>query len=93
MPLFAVHYTYTYTTTNERNKHRPEHREWLSALIDSGDIISSGPYVDGSGALIIASGKDLSTVTTTFNNDPFAIKELISSRHIVEWDPVLGLLS
>ncbi|MFE1595763.1 YciI family protein [Nocardia sp. NPDC058705] len=90
MPIFAVHYTYTDATAADRATNRPEHRAWLNALVDAGTVLSSGPYPDGSGALLLFRHEDASSLTELLSNDPFARLGLIEAVRVVEWLPVMG---
>ncbi|MEC3954167.1 YciI family protein [Nocardia sp. CDC153] len=90
MAVFAVHYVYSDTTAPTRDIHRPEHRAWLNALVDEGTVLTSGPYPDGSGALILVRGDSLDAVTKLFENDPFARENLLEDKRIVEWLPTMG---
>ncbi|GAD82080.1 hypothetical protein FEK33_23295 [Nocardia asteroides NBRC 15531] len=90
MPIFAVHYTYTDATAADRATHRPEHRGWLHALVDAGTVLTSGPYPDGTGALLIFRAADAASLTELLGEDPFALKGLIEAVRVVEWLPVMG---
>ncbi|MGW5917974.1 YciI family protein [Nocardia fluminea] len=90
MPIFAVHYTYSASTAADRATHRPEHRGWLNALVDAGTVLSSGPYPDGSGALLLFRAEDSSSLTELLTGDPFAKLGLIDAVRVVEWLPVMG---
>lgn len=90
MALFAVVYTYSPSTTAGRDTHRANHRAWLADLLEKKTLISSGPYTDGSGALIIVDGTDVDSVKTLFAQDPFAIENLIETSDVTEWKPVMG---
>ncbi|MEV6224083.1 YciI family protein [Nocardia fluminea] len=90
MPIFAVHYTYSESTAADRATHRPEHRGWLNALVDAGTVLSSGPYPDGSGALLLFRTEDSSSLTDLLTDDPFAKLGLIDAVRVVEWLPVMG---
>ncbi|MEU6561000.1 YciI family protein [Nocardia nova] len=93
MPIFAVHYTYSETTAAARDEHRPRHRAWLSDLVDQGVVLSTGPYADGSGALILFSADDAATMETLLAEDPFAQEGLITDKRFVEWTPVMGVFA
>ncbi|WP_227980949.1 YciI family protein [Nocardia spumae] len=93
MPIFAVHYTYSDATTAARDEHRPRHREWLSNLLDQGVVLSSGPYADGSGALILFRAEDAAAMDRLLAADPFARHDLIAAKRFVEWTPVMGTFS
>ncbi|MFI2472220.1 YciI family protein [Nocardia xishanensis] len=93
MPIFAVHYTYSEATVPGRDIHRPEHRGWLSGLVDAGTLLSSGPYPDGSGALLIFRAGDEAALKDLLAEDPFAREGLIDAVRAVEWQPIMGSFS
>ncbi|WP_459547162.1 YciI family protein [Nocardia sp. X0981] len=90
MPIFAVHYTYSEATVPARDTHRPRHRAWLAGLVEDGTLLSSGPYPDGSGALLLFRAPDSTALTEFLGGDPFAREQLIDEVRAVEWQPVLG---
>lgn len=90
MPIFAVHYTYSDGTVEGRDSFRPEHRAWLNGLIDAGALLSSGPYPDGSGALLLFRAADEAALAELLPQDPFAREHLIDEVRAVEWLPALG---
>lgn len=90
MPIFAVHYTYSDATIEARDTFRPEHRAWLNGLIDAGSLLSSGPYPDGSGALLLFQVADEAAIKELLPQDPFARENLIDDVRAVEWLPVMG---
>ncbi|MET7769938.1 YciI family protein [Nocardia sp. NPDC005366] len=90
MPIFAVHYTYSEAALPGRDTHRPEHRGWLFGLVDAGTLLSSGPYPDGSGALLIFRAEDEAALKELLTQDPFAREGLIEAVRAVEWQPVMG---
>ncbi len=90
MAIFAVHYTYAEAQAAGRDEHRPAHRAWLNDLVDKGTVLTSGPYPDGSGALILVRAEDLSAAQTLFADDPFAKHSLLHDARIVEWKPTMG---
>ena len=93
MPLFAVEYTYSDSTAADRDIHRPDHRAWLGGLVEQDIVRSSGPYVDGSGALIIFAADNVDALRELLTQDPFAKAGLIESVRATEWKPVMGALS
>jgi uncharacterized protein len=90
MSVIAVEYTYSSATVAARDEVRPDHRAWLSELVAAGTVLSTGPYADGSGALILVSAVDEDTARTLFRSDPFARAGLIDSARFTEWTPVMG---
>ena len=93
MTLFAVEYTYSDTTLPERDEVRPRHRAWLADRVTDGFVVSSGPYADGSGALIIVAADDTATVEQRLVEDPFRVARLVDAVRVTEWNPVLGAFS
>ncbi|MEV3964943.1 YciI family protein [Nocardia sp. NPDC050193] len=93
MPLFAVHYTYSEATVLARDTHRPRHRAWLTDRLAEGALVSSGPYPDGSGALLLFRAADAVALDELLAQDPFAREKLIDDVRAVEWQPVLGALA
>ncbi|WP_067813012.1 YciI family protein [Nocardia inohanensis] len=93
MPIFAVHYTYTHETFPARQENRPAHRAFLNNLVDEGTILTSGPYTDGTGALILFRAENIETVEKLLPEDPFAQLGLIEDKRVVEWLPVMGTFS
>ncbi|MFI1917079.1 YciI family protein [Nocardia sp. NPDC020380] len=93
MAVFAVHYVYAEDKIPGRDEFRPEHRAWLRSQVDAGTVLTSGPYPDGSGALILAQGDDADAVAKLFADDPFKREDLLADRRIVEWVPTMGAFS
>lgn len=90
MPIFAVQYTYSDATTARRDEHRPRHRAWLADQLATDTLLSSGPYPDGSGALLLFRAADAEALAQLLAADPFAQEDLIDDVRAVEWQPVLG---
>lgn len=90
MPIFAVQYTYSEATAAARDGHRPRHRAWLSELVDRGVVLATGPYADGSGALILFRAENDAAMTELLTADPFAENDLIERKQFTEWTPVMG---
>ncbi|MEV0246135.1 YciI family protein [Nocardia sp. NPDC050712] len=90
MPTFAVDYTYAETTVPGRDTHRPEHRAWLGELAEAGVLLSSGPYGDGSGALLLFRAESAGALTELLAKDPFARESLIEAVRVLEWSPTIG---
>ncbi|MCJ0902736.1 YciI family protein [Rhodococcus sp. ARC_M6] len=93
MSLFLVEYTYAPEKNAARDAIRADHRAWLTDLLERDIVLSSGPFADGLGALIIVDTADAETVALLFTHDPFAIADLIANVRITEWVPVLGQFS
>lgn len=90
MPLFAVDYAYLPEHAGDRDSTRPEHRAWLTQQADAGTLLTVGPYLDGSGALLIIAAGDEDAARTLLAHDPFAREGLVGTVRITEWKPVIG---
>ncbi|MFD6156506.1 YciI family protein [Nocardia sp. NPDC060256] len=90
MPIFAVHYTYSEATVPGRDTHRPAHRGWLADQLAAGALLTSGPYPDGSGALLLFQAENIDALHALLAMDPFGKEQLIDDVRVVEWLPILG---
>jgi uncharacterized protein YciI len=92
MPVFAV--TYIYAGTPEQlNEIRPIHRQWLASLLETGQLLASGPMIDNPEALLIFTSELATELASLLDNDPFDIAGFIGSRSIQQWNPVFGPFS
>ena len=89
MARFAVEYVYT-ADTEKRDEIRPAHRAFLAELQQRGQLLVSGPWVSGTGALLVFEAEDETALKEMLEHDPFADADLISRVRITEWTPVLG---
>ncbi|UZX02532.1 hypothetical protein F8G81_07795 [Arthrobacter sp. CDRTa11] len=93
MTVFAVEYVYAPDSTAARDENRPAHRAWLSDLAEDGRLLTSGPYGDGAGALLIFKVQDESRLNELLKQDPFAVAGTIAGIRTTEWTPVIGILA
>ncbi|CAM2904954.1 YciI family protein [Prescottella defluvii] len=93
MPLFAVEYTYAHEKSAQRDDHRTDHRAWLADLVRRAVVHSSGPFADGSGALMMVEAASAGDVEALFDQDPFARADLVERRVVREWTPVFGVFA
>ncbi|GAA3694503.1 hypothetical protein GCM10023081_34740 [Arthrobacter ginkgonis] len=95
MTVFAVEYVYAPESEAGRDEHRPGHRAFLTSLKESGNVslITSGPYVDGSGALLIFAAPSEEDLTAALARDPFNAEGFVAALRITGWIPASGELS
>lgn len=93
MALFAVEYTYSDATAAARDEHRPQHRAWLGGLVEQGIVRATGPWADGSGALIVIEVADEVAARELMAQDPFAQRDLVDAVRITGWNPVMGVFN
>ncbi|WP_026550745.1 YciI family protein [Arthrobacter sp. Br18] len=90
MSVFAVEYVYSPDQNAVRDEHRPAHREWLGTLVEQGRVLTSGPFADGTGALLIFTADTENDLHSLVSQDPFARAGVISAVKTTEWKPVMG---
>lgn len=93
MTVFAVEYVYAADSSAVRDEHRPAHRAWLAGLVEEGQLLTSGPYGDGAGALLIFKVQDEAALNELLKQDPFAVAGTIAGIRSTEWTPVIGILA
>lgn len=93
MPLFAVTYRYEPAQAEQREENKPAHRAWLSEQVGSGSIRSVGPFVDGSGALLLVAATDPAAARALVADDPHCLRGMVSAISVREWLPVFGALA
>lgn len=89
MSVFVVTYGYS-ADPIELNQIRPEHRAWLQAQLDAGNLLASGPMIDRPAALLIWKAESIEQLGALLDQDPFEIAGMIGERTIEEWNPVFG---
>lgn len=88
MATFAVVYTFA-DDEAVRLETRPKHREYLKTLLEAGNIVLSGPFVDDSGALLVLEAPDRETVEGFLANDPYKDAGVVASTLVREWNIVM----
>ena len=69
---------------------RPEHREYLTSLVEKGVVLASGPYADDTGALIIYEAADEASLKEIISADPYTPANVITKWEIRVWNALLG---
>lgn len=72
------------------NEHRPAHRAYLTALIESGQLVVAGPFLDGFGALIVYEAPDEVGAEALLKADPFHDAGIFVTWTIRPWKTVFG---
>jgi uncharacterized protein len=92
MTIFAVEYVYAPDSAPTRDQHRPEHRAWLNGLVDTGEVLASGPFQDGAGALLIFKAENEESLNQLLTQDPFNTVGVIAGLKTTAWNPIIGAL-
>jgi uncharacterized protein YciI len=69
---------------------RPAHRQYLRQLRESGRLAATGPFTDGSGALIIYEAADAAEAEQLLKADPFSAAGIFVSYVLRPWNPVIA---
>ena len=69
---------------------RPLHRAYLTSLLNQGNIVATGPFTDGFGALIIYEATDHDATETLIKNDPFYKEGIFISWDLHPWNCVMA---
>jgi uncharacterized protein YciI len=69
---------------------RPLHRAYLTSLLNQGNIVATGPFTDGFGALIIYEAIDHDATETLIKNDPFYKEGIFISWDLHPWNCVMA---
>lgn len=64
---------------------RPAHRAYLAELKASGKLFASGPFTDGTGALIIYKAESAEEAQALLENDPFYKEGVFGPWQIRPW--------
>jgi len=69
---------------------RPLHRQYLATLKENGKLAASGPFVDGSGALIVYEADSQSAAEDILKGDPFHAEGIFLRWQLRPWNPVIA---
>jgi uncharacterized protein YciI len=90
MPFIAVEYVYRDGSVPDRDVHRPAHLIWLAELVTQGHVLTAGPYLNDSGALLLLEAPDVDAAEKLLSDDPFTHAGIVVDAHYTEWKPVIG---
>lgn len=93
MAYYAI--TYTYAVPELQQEHRPAHREYLSAQVEAGALVVSGPLMEGEvalGALLIVQGESIEAAQKLVRHDPMYTGGAVLSYTVQQWNPVIGTI-
>jgi uncharacterized protein len=91
MSLFVLNYRYV-SNTETISQHRPEHREYLRGLFDSGKLRMAGPTGEPgpAGGLIILDVNSAEEVEDIARADPFLKRGVVVEHSISSWSLSMG---
>jgi uncharacterized protein len=69
---------------------RPVHRQYLASLKEKGQLAISGPFADGSGALIVYEAESLAAAESILKGDPFHANGVFLRWVLRPWTPVIA---
>ena len=69
---------------------RPAHREYLKELLDSDNLVISGPFTDDSGGILVYEANSVADVEAMLREDPFTKAGVFVTWKIHEWRVVMA---
>ena len=69
---------------------RPGHRQYLASLKEKGQLAISGPFADGSGALIVYEAESAAAAEALLKGDPFHANGVFLRWVMRPWNPVIA---
>ncbi|CAN5321101.1 YciI family protein [soil metagenome] len=78
------------TNTEKISELRPKHREYLSSLLDTGKLVTAGPFLDDFGALIVYNADSPEGAEELIRNDPFHAAGIFVKWTVRPWKMVMA---
>jgi uncharacterized protein YciI len=69
---------------------RPVHRQYLTSLLERGQLVAAGPFTDDSGALIIYEAASRDEAEKLLQGDPFHQNGIFVKYQLRPWNPVMA---
>lgn len=76
--------------TEGRLATRPRHREYLRSLLEQGKLVTSGPWVDDTGALIVYEAADEAEARALVAADPYTEAGVVARSELKEWNRIFS---
>jgi uncharacterized protein YciI len=89
MAIYAVEITYD--DREIRDRVRPSHRAFLQEQLERGALVSGGPFVDDSGALLVYAADSHEALQAILDQDPYVQNPgCLGSVTIREWNRIFN---
>lgn len=62
-----------------------EHAAFMDPLFENGTVIMGGPFVDGTGSLVLVEGEEEHAVAEVFASDPFVVHGIFTLSSLKRW--------
>ncbi len=69
---------------------RPAHRQYLRGLLAGGQLAATGPFTDGSGALIVYEASSAEEAEKLLRADPFCESGIFVRWQLRPWNAVMA---
>jgi uncharacterized protein YciI len=69
---------------------RPVHRQYLSQLLERGQLVAAGPFTDGTGALIVYEAPNAEEAEKLIQGDPFHKNGIFLKYALRPWNTVMA---
>ncbi|NMH95933.1 YciI family protein [Pseudonocardia acidicola] len=89
MSFYAVIWRYT-DDTSVIDGARAGHGAYLKELVGQGKLKEAGPFVDGTGGVLVVEAAGQDELKTLLDGDPYVSEGVVVDQQVVEWKPVIG---
>ena len=62
-----------------------EHARFMDLLFEAGVVILGGPFVDGTGSMVIVTADNVAQVYEMFRTDPWTEHDVLTVADVKEW--------
>jgi uncharacterized protein len=91
MAQYVVQLRFDLAETDRRMEVRPAHREYLIELNAAGKLVTSGPFADQTGALLVYDVADETELREILAKDPYTPANVYEIATLAEWQPLFPL--
>ncbi|SDC87732.1 YciI family protein [Actinokineospora iranica] len=69
---------------------RPAHRDYITGLVETGQVVAAGPWADDLGGFVVFKVTDRAELDKLLAEDPYTTESVAADRAIREWKILLG---
>jgi uncharacterized protein YciI len=62
-----------------------EHARFMDSLFDDGRVILAGPFVDGTGSMVILASESAEAARAMLQDDPWTLQDILVTGEAKEW--------
>jgi uncharacterized protein YciI len=62
-----------------------DHARFMDLLFEADEVILAGPFVDGSGSMVILTAESVEAARAVFQEDPWTLHDILVAGEAKEW--------